>query len=97
MVHAVESWLLADPQILSEYYGANFRTKAIPARQDVEAIEKRDVMAALERATEGTQKGRYHKTRHCPDLLERIRPDLVRARARHCDRLFTTLATLLGS
>ncbi len=59
MVHAVEAWLLADPQVLAEYYGANFHANAIPPRKDVEAIEKRDLMTALERATMGTQKRRF--------------------------------------
>lgn len=91
MVQTVESWLIADPETLAEYYGKDFRASALPKRKDVEAIDKRTALSSLERATEQTSKGKYHKTRHTPDLLERIRPEVVRRRAKHCDRLFTSL------
>lgn len=91
MVQTVESWLIADPETLAEYYGKDFRENALPKRKDVEAVDKKTVLSSLERATEKTSKGKYHKTRHTPDLLERIRPEVVRRRAKHCDRLFTSL------
>lgn len=94
MVHTVESWLIADPEALATYYGKNFRESALPRRQDVEAIDKKTVLSSLERATETTSKGKYHKTQHTPELLKRIRPEVVRRRARHCDRLFTSLEKL---
>jgi hypothetical protein len=95
IVQMVEAWLVADPKILSDYYGSGFHEKSLPAREDVETIEKRDLESGLERATQKTQKGRYHKIHHCPALLARIRPDLVRRRAKHCDRLFVTVEGLL--
>lgn len=95
MVQTVESWLIADPETLAEFYGKDFRASALPKREDVEAIEKKTVLSSLERATERTSKGKYHKTRHTPDLLERIRPEVVRRRAKHCDRLFANLEELV--
>jgi hypothetical protein len=95
MVHSMESWLLADPAALAEFYGQGFRIKALPRMADVEAISKEKVAAALARATQETQKGRYHKIRHGPDLLGRLDPAQVRQRAKHCDRLFATLETIL--
>ena len=94
MVQTVESWLIADPEKLAEFYGKDFRASALPKHKDVEAVEKKTVLSSLERATEKTSKGKYHKTRHTPDLLERIRPEVVRQRAKHCDRLFTSLEEL---
>ena len=94
MVQTVESWLIADPEMLAEYYGKDFRENALPKRKDVEAVDKDKVLASLKRATERTSKGKYHKTQHTPDLLERIRPEVVRQRAKHCDRLFTSLEEL---
>ena len=91
MVQMIEAWLIADPEALAEFYGQGFLLGAIPARQDVEAVAKDDLMRALDRATARTQKGRYHKISHCADLLGRLDPERVRARARHCDLLFTTL------
>jgi hypothetical protein len=95
MVQMVEAWLIADPERLAEYYGSGFRANALPARKDVEAIEKKDLDSGLERATQKTQKGRYHKIQHGPALLARIRPEVVRRRAKHCDRLFVTLERLI--
>ena len=52
-------------------------------------------MSSLERATQKTQKGRYHKIEHCPDLLMLVRSEVVRRRAKHCDRLFITLERMI--
>lgn len=91
MAQAVEAWLIADPDALASYYGQNFHHSALPRRRDVEAIPKDDLARSLDRATQRTQKGSYHKIRHCSDLLGRLSQERVRARARHCDLLFTTL------
>lgn len=95
MVHCMESWLIADPEALAEFYGQGFRVKSLPATPDVEAVPKETIAAALEQATKSTQKGRYHKIRHGPALLGQLDPARVRQRAKHCDRLFVTLETLL--
>ena len=95
MVQMVEAWLLADPEALEEYYGQGFQAGALPGQPDVEAIPKADLGAALERASRGTQKGRYRKIGHCADLLARISTRKVRARARHCERLFATVEQLV--
>jgi hypothetical protein len=95
MVHCMESWLLADPAALAEFYGQGFRLKALPRTTDVEAVTKEKVAASLAHATKETQKGRYHKIRHGPDLLGRLDPDRVRQRAKHCERLFVTLESVL--
>lgn len=96
MVRTVEAWIAADPTTLADYYGQGFQAKALPARKDIEAVDKERLMEALNRATAGTSKGRYHKIAHCSELLGRIRPDVVRERAPHCDRLFKTLEGLLA-
>jgi hypothetical protein len=95
MVHSMESWLLADPAALAEFYGQGFRPKALPKIADVETVPKEEIAAALKHATRETQKGPYHKIRHGPGLLGRLDPAQVRQRAKHCDRLFATLETLL--
>ncbi len=59
---------------------------------------KDDVLNGLEEATRDTKKGKYHKTRHAPDLLERMDAAKVRAAAA-CNRLFVALenATAIAS
>jgi hypothetical protein len=91
MVCTTEAWLVADAEALEAYYGQGFRRNVLPAQADVEMVEKKALMSALNRATEHTQKGKYRKIEHCSDLLKRLDPDRVRSRARHCDLLFKTL------
>lgn len=96
MAQVMESWFLADPQALERHYGQHFGSKQIPARKNVEEIDKPSVFAALKAATSKTQKREYHKTQHAPAILEILDPDKVRARAPHCARLFKTLAEALA-
>ena len=91
MVQTVETWIVADPDALTAYYGQGFQANALPARRDLEDEGKAAVTRALERATGRTQKGAYHKIRHAGDLLAVIDPATVRQRCGHCERLFAVL------
>ncbi len=98
MVQTMETWLVADPDALADYYGQDFRASALPSRQDLEAEDKTALANALKRATRQTRKGRYHKIHHAAALLRKIDPAKVCARCRHCQRLFSTLETaILGN
>jgi len=97
MVQAMEAWFIADMDTLARYYGQGFAANAIPKTKNVETIPKDDLVPALKRATRGTTKGEYHKTRHAFDLLAQIYPEKVRDRAPHCDRLFQMLLKRLAS
>ena len=93
MVQVMETWIVADADALAAYYGRGFRRNALPGAQNLEDVSKPEIERALRRATERTTKGRYHKIRHARHLLGRIDRDRVRIRCRHCERLFTTIAT----
>lgn len=97
MVQMMEAWLVADVNALDAFYGQHFHANAIPPTRDVEAIDKARLEDALHRATRDTQKGEYHKIKHGARLMAQIQPATVRAKARHCDRLFSTIERLLGS
>ena len=92
MVESMENWLLADHPTIIAYYGQGFLAASLPARVDVEQIPKRDALVALEHASKPTTKGKYHKTRHGFDLLQRIDPARVRAASNHARRFFDVLA-----
>ncbi len=92
----MEAWFLADPESLSKYYRNGFRKDSLVGNPQVEQIPKADVYEKLKAATRGTQKREYHKTGHAPDLLARIDPELVKAAAPHCKRLFNALLTKLA-
>ena len=97
MVQIMEAWLVADRAGLGEFYGQGFLDSAIPPRDDVESIPKRDLLQALMRATHQTQKGDYHKIWHAAELLGHVDPGIVRSKAPHCRRLFQTVLNALES
>lgn len=94
MVQVMESWFLADRATLRNYYGPGFAENRLPANRQVEQIRKDDVINGLAAATRDTVKGRYHKTRHAPDLLASLNPAQVRAAAPACANLFAALEQL---
>jgi hypothetical protein len=88
MVEMMESWFHADKDALEAYYKSGFRKAALKANPNVEEISKQDLIDGLKAATKDTTKGKYHKTRHAPALLQSINTALVRKAAPHCERLF---------
>jgi hypothetical protein len=94
MAQMMEAWLVADKTTLADYYGQGFRANAIPNTYDVEQIAKATLTFSLENASRNTQKGGYAKIKHGADLLALVNVQLVRTRAKHCDRLFRLLETL---
>lgn len=94
MVQSMEAWFIADREALAKYYGRGFRVNSLPARQDIEAIPKANLVPALKRASRDTTKGEYHKTAHGYTLLAVIAPAKVRQKSPHAERLFQTLEVL---
>ncbi|MGB2819889.1 MAG: DUF4276 family protein, partial [Phycisphaerae bacterium] len=90
------AWIVADRAAMRDFYGQGFRESAIPETEDVEQIDKARLLEGLDRASRDTQKGPYHKVHHAARLLERIDPQVVRSRARHCERLFATLRKVIA-
>ncbi len=97
MVQVMESWFLADKSALERYYGNRFQSNRLPRNPSVEQISKDDVVRGLEEATRRTQKGKYHKTRHAPELLSAIDSSKIRSTAPNCDRLFASLQSAINS
>jgi hypothetical protein len=97
MVQCMESWFFADCAWLQEYYGQKFRLDALPgSSKAVEAIPKRDLLNGLARATKGTAKGEYHKTRHGFEILGGIDPFKVRDSSSHARGLLDFLQAQVG-
>ena len=92
MVQSMESWLLADKDTLSEFYGQGFLRNSLPQRADVEAVNKHEVIQALKHASKDTTKGSYQKTEHGYALLGLILPGRVGAASRHANRLNEMIA-----
>lgn len=88
MVQTMETWIVADSAALAAYYGRGFGENALPNRANLETEPKAAIERALNRATERSKKGRYHKIRHASELLQRIDAERVQERCLHCRRLF---------
>jgi len=84
----MESWFHADKDAVALYYKSGFRKNAMKSNPKVEEISKQDLIEGLKAATKETAKGKYHKTKHAPALLELIHPALVRKAAPNCESLF---------
>ena len=95
MVQTMEAWIVSDPDALGRYYGQGFQMGALPRRRNVEEVSKHDIAQALDRASQGTSKGKYQKIGHARHLLQRIDPMTARQRCPHCERLFETLLCLM--
>jgi hypothetical protein len=96
MAQMMEAWLIADKAALIKYYGQGFVSNTIPNTVNVEQIDKATIYLCLERASKNTQKGEYAKIKHGADLLSLVDPQVIRSRARHCDRLFKLLESLVS-
>lgn len=95
MTQVMETWLIADPDALSKYYGRGFRASALPGSAELETVPKTKVLTSLQRATRDTQKGPYHKIRHAEHLLGRVSASRVRGRCPHAERLFSHLDSII--
>jgi Domain of unknown function (DUF4276) len=86
MVRCMETWIVADPDALAEFYGQRFARNALPTRANLEEEPKQDIYDKLKRATRDTQKGEYGKIKDAGPLLQKINPSKVEGR---CPRFAT--------
>jgi hypothetical protein len=87
MVQCMEAWLVTDGTALEKCFGDKLRAGALPTNPDIEAVSKRDVLAALDAAVKPTPIGRYHKVEHGAKILANLDPDRVGVRSRHARNL----------
>ena len=95
MVQCMETWLIADSEVLQTYYGQHFKISAIPISQNLEVVSKDRILSALTEATRPTIKGSYAKIKHASDLLPKTSLDKVQTRCLHAKRLFQALLKIL--
>ena len=94
MVQVMETWLLADRDLLKRYFGAEFRENALKQWRPLEAVPKATVLDALKRATANCAT-RYAKGKVSFELLARVDPALVEAACPHAKALLNRLRMLV--
>ena len=90
MVTTMETWLLADRQMLITCFPAMSASALLPDA-DLESRRKKKVYNALRNATQSSSKGPYHKGSHSFDLLGRVRPEELKRRLPHFRHFVATL------
>ncbi len=95
MIQTMETWIVADRQALADYFGEGFALDALP-KENLEAVSKDDIAAALRTAVRNTKGRTYRKLRDGSALLQRIDAETVRQRCPACRRLFETLTAEIG-
>jgi hypothetical protein len=91
MVQVMETWFIADRQMLGHYFGPNFRSNQIPAWPSLEAVSKNAVFETLDSATANCGKKRYSKGKVSFELLSRLNPDVVEDACPHAKALLDRL------
>ncbi|MEW6668359.1 MAG: DUF4276 family protein [Thermodesulfobacteriota bacterium] len=91
MVQVMETWFLADSEMLRNYFGAEFRGDHIQALPALEEVSKATVLDALDRSTAGCGKKRYAKGNVSFELLERLDPQMVKVACPHAKALLDHL------
>lgn len=95
MVQTMETWIVADQEALSNFYGSGFARNVLPQQHNIEEVPKAKVARSLYLATRNSVKGEYHKIRHASKLLGKMQPEIVRDKCPHCNRLFTVLENIV--
>lgn len=93
MTQVMETWFLADKDMLKNYFGSDFIERHIREWPRLEEVSKPTVYEALSRATAGCSP-QYSKGRVSFELLERLDPSKVLSRCPHAKKLVDYLLSL---
>ena len=94
MVQLMETWFLADRDLLRQFFGAALRENHLRAWPDLEALPKSDVASTLDLATAACGQRRYAKGWMSFKLLEGLSPQSVRNSGPHARALLERLGRI---
>jgi len=98
MVQLMETWFLADRDVLAEHFGQAFNANALPANPELEEIPKDDVLDGLKQATHPCGRNRRYAKGKCSfRLLARMDPVQVVQACPHARQLTETLNLRAGT
>lgn len=95
MAQCMESWLLADKEVLENFFGQGFKSAKLPkVAQSVESIAKVSIYDALKQATHACKsKSSYGKGEHSFKLLSLVDPAKVISASPWAKRFIETIKT----
>jgi hypothetical protein len=97
MVQVMETWFIADREAMERFFGANFRSGAIPAWPKLEEVPKQAIYEAIEKATADCGPRKYATGRLSFDLLATVSPAKVEDASPHAKELFERLRNRQGN
>lgn len=77
MITCMETWFLADREALKDFFKGCWNDKAIPKWPDLEKVDRKKALAALEKATANCGERQYAKGKVSFELLKVIDPAVV--------------------
>ena len=96
MVVCMESWFLADKEILARYFDQGFNEKSLPQNLSIEGIAKNNIFSGLKAATSDCKtKGQYEKGRDSFKILGLLTPDKISAASPWAKRFFDHLEVIM--
>ena len=96
MVQCMESWFMADPDKLKNYFGKGFSANSLLNANSIETAAVDAVLVSLKKAAKVTSKGEYDKGRDSFKILALIDVEKVTKASPHAKRLIETLERLVG-
>lgn len=90
MVQLMETWFLADRDLLKRYFGASLRENHLRQWPALENVSKSTVLNALAQATAGCRK-QYAKGKVAYELLGQLSPNQVEVACPHAKALIDNL------
>lgn len=94
MVQVMETWFLADREMLRTYFGPEFRENHIPGWPDLESVPKATAFDTLEKATAGCDRKQYRKGKISFEMLARLDPSKIEIACPHAKKLLDRLRKL---
>jgi hypothetical protein len=91
MTQVMETWLIADRDALSTYFGNKFKPAKIPAWPNLEAVAKQTIFDALKNASADCGEKQYAKGKVSFEILSRISPEKLEKHCPSAARFLTIL------
>jgi hypothetical protein len=92
MIQEMETWFIAQPEVLDEFYGSDKNRKKVSeklSKQPPAVIA--DPKAELKKATKDSKRGQYHEIKHSVELLKRLNADILELNSIDFQRLIESL------
>jgi hypothetical protein len=94
MVECMESWCLSDKNALKSFCGKDFHENSLPNNTNLKSVNKKEIYAALEKATKDTTKGIYGKGAHSFKILGMLDPQKIKDHGTYAREFFKYLEEL---